>query len=76
VRNDTGARRELFAALDMIEQKLDALRASLVELSGLEAHSEGLAAAMSRVTEIQVAVETGLELSALAVEEPRSQRAR
>jgi len=63
------ARRELFAALDMIEQ-------SLVELSGLEAHSEGLAAAMSRVTEIQVAVETGLELSALAVEEPRSQRAR
>jgi hypothetical protein len=70
----TTARRELFAALDTIEQKLDALRVSLVELSGLEAHNEGLAAAMTRVTEIQVAVETGLELSALAVEEPRSSR--
>jgi hypothetical protein len=73
----TIARREMLAALSAIQLKLKALRLSLVELSGLEARNEGLHAAMTRVTEIQVVVETGLELSALAVEEPRlSQRAR
>ncbi len=65
----TTARREMFAALGAIEQKLDALRRSLVELSGLEASREGLGAVATRLTEIQVAVETGLELSALVVED-------
>jgi uncharacterized tellurite resistance protein B-like protein len=40
-----------------------------IELSGLEARADGLAATSTRVTELQVAVETGLELSALAQEE-------
>ncbi|HWZ92923.1 MAG TPA: hypothetical protein VNW92_28855 [Polyangiaceae bacterium] len=65
------ARREMFAALSAIEVKLEALRFTLVELSGLEARNDGLLAVTTRVTEIQVAVETGLDLSALAVEEPR-----
>ncbi len=64
------ARSELFAALANVEQKLEALRSSLAELSGLTARAEGLAAASTRVTELQVAVETGLELSALAHDEP------
>lgn len=71
------ARRELFAALSNVEQKLDALRLSLVELSGLTARADGLAAASTRLTELQVAVETGLELSSLTHEEPaRSLRPR
>jgi hypothetical protein len=63
------ARREMFSALRAIEQKLGALRLSLVELRGLEASHEGLSAVTTRVTELQEAVETGLKLSALAVED-------
>jgi hypothetical protein len=59
----------MFDALGAIEQKLDALRLSLVELSGLEASNEGLSAVTRRVTEIQAAVETGLKLSATAIED-------
>ena len=66
------ARREMLSALAIIEHKLEALRLSLIELDGLEARNEDLASVMSRVTEIQVAVETGLELSSLASEEPRA----
>jgi hypothetical protein len=64
------AKQEMFAALASIEYKLEALRLSLVELSGLEARNEGCIAATARLTEIQVAVETGLELSQLTSDEP------
>jgi hypothetical protein len=70
------ARREMFAALSAIEHKLEALRHSLIELSGIEASNEELIAATTRVTEIQVAVETGLELSALAGDEPNRESRR
>ena len=62
------ASREMFTALAGIEHKLQALRLSLLELSGLEARNEGWLSATTRLTEIQVAVETGLELSTLAGE--------
>jgi len=67
------ASQEMFAALSGIERKLQALRLSLVELSGLEARNEGWLSATTRLTEIQVAVETGLELSKLASEPPGRQ---
>jgi hypothetical protein len=63
------ARREMFAALRAIEQKLEALQSSLVELAGLQATQVGLSAITTRVTEIQEAVERGLEMSELAVED-------
>jgi Ni,Fe-hydrogenase III large subunit len=59
----------MFAALRAIEQKLEVLRSSLVELAGLQATQVGLSAITSRVTEIQEAVESGLEMSELAVED-------
>jgi hypothetical protein len=68
------AGREMFAALSDIEHKLDALRVSLLELSGFEARNEGWLAATTRLTEIQVAVETGLELSILASDEANRQQ--
>ncbi|MEI9936388.1 MAG: hypothetical protein WDO69_04105 [Pseudomonadota bacterium] len=68
------ASREMFAALAGIEHKLEALRLSLVELSGFEARNEGWSGATTRLTEIQVAVETGLELSVFASEEASRQQ--
>ena len=62
------AHQEMFAALALVEQKLHGLYVSLVELSGLDANNELLLGATSRVTELQVTVETALELNAIAAE--------
>jgi hypothetical protein len=62
------ARQEMFAALALVERKLHALYASLVEFRGLDASNEALLGATSRVTELQVTVETALELNSVFAE--------
>lgn len=68
----TVASREIQSALVELERKLVALHASLVQLSGLEASSEQLAGVTSRVAELQVTVETALEISGLTRSEPEA----
>lgn len=59
------ASREIHAALAELERKLVVLHTSLVQLSGLDASNEQLAAVTSRVAELQITAETALELSGL-----------
>jgi len=59
------ASKEIHSALLELERKLVALRASLVQLSGLEASGEQLAGVTSRVAELQITAETAIGLSGL-----------
>ncbi|MES1183587.1 MAG: hypothetical protein ABUL60_07210 [Myxococcales bacterium] len=59
----TAASREVHSALAELQRKLVVLHASLVQLSGLDASNEQLAALTSRVAELQITAETALELS-------------
>lgn len=59
------ASREIYSALAELERRLLVLHASLVQLSGLDASNEQLAAITSRVAELQITAETALELSSL-----------
>ncbi len=61
------ASSEVHATLAELERKLVTLHASLVQLRGIDAGREQLAAVTSRVAELQVTAETALELGELAV---------